>query len=106
MRVTLWGLTTYTDYRYRVDFCQEEYEEIDHCCKEKSIAWFASCGDKPFVDFIEQFGPVCYKIATASLTDDQLLPHINAKGRPMFLATDTGKCGGSVIPLQDGKAFS
>ena len=106
MRETPWGLITYMEYRYRVEFGHEEYEEIDHYCKEKNIAWFASCWDKPSVDFIEQFDPICYKIATASFTDDQLLRHIKAKGRPIFLSTDTGKCGGSVIPLQDGKAFS
>ena len=64
---------TYMDYRYRVEFGAEQYGEIDRYCKDKGIAWFASCWDEPSVDFIEQFDPPCYKVASASLTDDALL---------------------------------
>jgi len=87
MRETPWGLMTYLQYRYRVELGYDEYREIDAYCRERGIIWFASCWDKPSVDFIEQFDPACYKIASASLTDDELLRHINAKGRPMILST-------------------
>lgn len=87
MRETPWGLMTYLEYRHRVEFGQDQYEQIDRYCKEKGLAWLASCWDEPSVDFIEQFGPVCYKIASASLTDDKLLRHINGKGRPVILST-------------------
>ena len=87
MRETPWGLMTYLEYRRRVEFGQKEYAEIDRYCKEKGIAWFASCWDVPSVDFIEQFSPVCYKIASALLTDDRLLQYINSKERPMILST-------------------
>lgn len=87
MRQTPWGLMTYMDYRKRVEFGQAEYAEIDKYCKEQDIAWFASCWDKPSVDFIEQFDPPCYKIASASLTDDPLLRHIHDTGRVVVLST-------------------
>lgn len=87
VRETPWGLMTYMDYRYRTEFGEQEYAEIDKYCREKGIIWFASCWDEPSVDFIEQYHPACYKIASASLTDDVLLKHINAKGRPMILST-------------------
>ena len=87
VKETPWGLMTYMEYRHRVEFGQSEYEEINSYCKERNIAWFASCWDQPSVDFIEQFEPVCYKIASASLTNDELLKHINAQGRPMILST-------------------
>jgi N-acetylneuraminate synthase len=87
MRETPWGLMTYLQYRYRVEFGYDEYREIDAYCQERGIIWFASCWDIPSVDFIEQFDPACYKIASASLTDDELLRYINAKGRPMILST-------------------
>ena len=87
MRETPWGLMSYLEYRRRVEFGQKEYAEIDRYCKEKGIAWFASCWDVPSVDFIEQFAPVCYKIASALLTDDRLLQYINSKERPMILST-------------------
>lgn len=87
MRETPWGRMTYLAYRHRIEFDYDAYVEIDHYCRAKGIAWFASCWDEPSVDFIEQFAPVCYKIASASLTDDALLQYINAKGRPMLLST-------------------
>lgn len=37
---------------------------------------------------LEQFNPPCYKIASASLTDDNLLKHHRHYGRPMIISTD------------------
>lgn len=87
LRETPWGLITYLDYRRRVEFGEEEYREIDRYCREKPIAWFASCWDGPSVDLIEQFNPVCYKIASATLTDAELLARLKATGRPLILST-------------------
>jgi N-acetylneuraminate synthase len=64
-----------------------EYEEIDAYCRGKGIAWTASCWDEASVDFIDQFEPPFYKIASASLTDDALLRHTRAKGKPIVLST-------------------
>ena len=86
-RETPWGIMTYMDYRVRMEFGRKEYAEIDRYCKEKNVAWFASCWDEPSVDFIEAFDPPCYKFASASLTDEKLLKYTNAKGRPMILST-------------------
>jgi N-acetylneuraminate synthase len=87
MRETPWGQMTYLEYRHRIEFGYDDYTEIDRYCRQRGIAWFASCWDESSVDFIEQFSPVCYKIASASLTDDSLLTYINTKGRPMILST-------------------
>lgn len=87
MRETPWGLMTYLEYRHQVEFGREEFTEIARYCHEKDLLWFASCWDTPSVDFIEQYDPVCYKIASASLTDDYLLSHIKATGRPVILST-------------------
>ncbi len=53
----------------------------------QEIIWFASCWDEESVDFIDRFNPPCYKIASACLTDDNLLRHIRAKGKPVILST-------------------
>lgn len=87
LRETPWGLITYLDYRYRVEFGEKEYVEIDRYCREKGIHWFASCWDEPSVDFMEQFDPVCYKVASASLTDDELMGHTDRTGRPVILSS-------------------
>lgn len=86
-RETPWGVMTYMEYRYRVEFGEEQFAEIDRYCKDKGIAWFASCWDEPSVDFIERFDPPCYKMASASLTDDSLFKHTVATGKPIILST-------------------
>src|SRR6266550_3532444 len=86
-RETPWGIMTYLEYRHRVEFGYEQYAQIDRYCKDRGIAWFASCWDEPSVDFIEQFEPVAYKIASASLTDESLLRKVSATGRSMMLST-------------------
>ena len=85
-RKSIYGNTN-GDLKRGLEFGLEEYKEIDRYCKEKEILWFASCWDEASVDFIEQFNPPCYKIASASLTDDNLLKHTRAKGKPIILST-------------------
>ncbi|HDQ07484.1 MAG TPA: N-acetylneuraminate synthase [Methanoculleus sp.] len=87
MRETPWGYITYLEYKEKIEFGLEEYAEISDYCTQKGIDWFVSCWDIPSVDLIEQFNPVCHKIASASLTDDALLKRINDSGRPMILST-------------------
>ena len=87
MRETPWGIMSYLDYRRRVEFRQEDYQEIDRYCKEKDILWYASCWDEDSVDFIEQFSPPVYKIASACLTDQPLFTRLRSTGRPIILST-------------------
>ncbi|MFA6541271.1 MAG: N-acetylneuraminate synthase family protein [Bacteroidota bacterium] len=87
MRDTPWGRMTYLEYRYMVEFDERQYTEINRYCAERGIMWFASCWDEEAVDFIEQFNPVCYKAASAALTDIDLLRKKQATGRPLILST-------------------
>ena len=75
------------DLKYGLEFGLEKYQEIDRYCKEKNFHWFASCWDEGSVDFIEQFDVPCYKIASACLTDDELIRHTRSKGRPIIMST-------------------
>jgi N-acetylneuraminate synthase len=75
------------DLKYALEFEQEEYEEIDHFCRSVKMPWFASPWDEESVDFLEQFHTPVYKIASACLTDDHLLRHIRATGKPIILST-------------------
>jgi len=87
MRDTPWGYITYLDYRYKVEFGEAEYREIDRYCKEKGIDWFASVWDEASVDFMEKFNPPVYKIPSASLTDHNLLRYVRKTGRALVLST-------------------
>lgn len=86
-RDTPWGRMTYIEYRHRIEFGAAEYEQIDAHCRQKGIHWFASCWDEPSVDFMERFDPPCYKIASASLTDEKLLARKVKTGKPLILST-------------------
>jgi N-acetylneuraminate synthase len=75
------------DLKRGLEFELEEYREIDRYCREVKIDWFASCWDEASVDFIAQFHVPCFKIASASLTDDNLLLHTRKVGKPVLLST-------------------
>lgn len=87
IRETPWGRMTYLEYKYKIEFNEKDYSKIDSFCKEIGIDWFASVWDTNSVDFIENFNPICYKIASASITDHKLLNHIKSKKRPIILST-------------------
>jgi len=87
MRETPWGYISYMDYRYKVEFGEEQYREIDAYSKQKGMQWFVSAWDEPSVDFTEAFDPPCYKVPSASLTDHALLKHLGKTGRPIILST-------------------
>jgi N-acetylneuraminate synthase len=86
-RDTPWGRMTYIDYRHKTEFGVDQYASIDKHCKERNIHWFASCWDEPAVDFMERFEPPCYKVASASVTDNGLLGALAKTKRPIIMST-------------------
>jgi len=79
--------TTYRELKEGLELGLDDYTEIDSYCHELGIIWFASCWDKPSVDFIYQLHPPCYKIASASLPNESLLRHTRSKKKPIILST-------------------
>jgi len=75
------------DLKRGLEFGLKEYKEIDLHAKDKNILWFASCWDEESVNFIDEFDTPCYKIASASLTDDNLLKKTCSTGKPVILST-------------------
>ncbi|HXK18060.1 MAG TPA: N-acetylneuraminate synthase family protein, partial [Polyangiaceae bacterium] len=66
---------------------QAEFEHIDRVCRRLGVPWFASCWDLPSIELIERFSPPCYKAASASLTDHELLHGMKSTGRPLIIST-------------------
>lgn len=87
MRETPWGYITYLDYRFKVEFNEAQYREIDKYCKEKGIAWMVSVWDEPSVDFMEKFDTPAYKVPSASLTDHKLLQYVRKTGKPIIISS-------------------
>jgi sialic acid synthase SpsE len=86
-RETPWGSMTYFEYKKRIEFEQPEFEQIDAYAKKIGIDWFASPWDVPSVDFLESFNVPCQKIASACLTDSELLTAINKTKTTTILST-------------------
>ncbi|MBX3048359.1 MAG: N-acetylneuraminate synthase family protein [Anaerolineales bacterium] len=87
MRETPWGYITYLDYRYKVEFDETAYREIDAHCKQKGMDWFVSVWDLESIDFMEAFDTPCYKVPSAAMTDHEMLRKLKKTGRPIILST-------------------
>jgi N-acetylneuraminate synthase len=86
-RETPWGTMTYLEYRHRVEFGRDEYAAIADHASLHGLDWFASPWDAPAVDDLESYGVVAHKIASASVTDLELLEAVRETGKPVILST-------------------
>jgi YrbI family 3-deoxy-D-manno-octulosonate 8-phosphate phosphatase len=86
-RDTPWGRITYLEYRRKVELNFAQYADIARYCRDRGIAWTASCWDEPSVDFLAAFDPPFLKAPSAALTDHELLRAMQATGRPVLLST-------------------
>ncbi len=86
MRDTPWGEMTYLDYKYRMEFGQDEYDEIDAYCVEKGIEWSASPWDLDSLKFLEQYDLPWIKIPSAMLTKDDLLRECAKTGKRIIFS--------------------
>ena len=87
LRQTPWGEMTYLDYRYRVEFDREQYQKVAQHAAERGLQWFASPWDVPSVEFLEDLDVPTHKVASASLTDTELLGELARTGKPIILST-------------------
>ena len=86
IRKTPWGEITYLDYKNKIEFQKDEFDEIDRYCASKQIKWFASAWDKPSVDFLLNYTDIV-KIASASITDVELLKYARLKNNMLMMST-------------------
>lgn len=87
LRETPWGKIPYLEYRYKVEFGHEEYSYIDKYCREKPILWIASVWDIPSLEFILDYDVPFIKVASAKLTDIELLKAVSQSGKPIIMST-------------------
>ena len=85
-RKSPWGETQRAQ-KEGLEFGKEEYDEIDRYCKEKGIEWFASAWDADSQIFLRQYDLKYNKVASAMLTNDELLQEIASEGKYTFIAT-------------------
>lgn len=85
-RQSPWG-NTQRAQKEGLEFGKKEYEEIDQYCKEKGIIWYASAWDIDSQKFLQRFDCKYNKVASAMLTNEELLNEIAAEGKYTFIAT-------------------
>lgn len=85
-RESPWG-TTQRQQKAGLEFGLDEYQEIDRFCREKNIAWLASAWDVDSQVFLRQFDSRYNKIASAQLTNVNLLKLAAEEGKHTFIST-------------------
>ena len=75
------------DLKFGLEFDRSDFIEIDKHCKKSGIDWFASPWDNESLEFLQVFDVVAHKVASACLTDKELLKGMKATGKPVFLST-------------------
>jgi N-acetylneuraminate synthase len=83
---TPWGLTTYLEYKEKLEFRETDYHNLHLYCKGH-IKWFASCWDIPSLQFIDKFNVPYIKIPSACLTEDELLQKALETNKEIILST-------------------
>lgn len=85
-RKSPWGETQRAQ-KEGLEFSTEEYEIIDLYCKEKGIEWFSSAWDIDSQYFLNKYDTKYNKVASAMLTNRELLETIAKEGKYTFIAT-------------------
>lgn len=84
---TLWdGQTMYQLYE-NASTPWEWHKDLFDYARKIGIDIFSSPFDKTAVDFLEQFNPSAYKIASFEITDYELIRYTASKGKPMIIST-------------------
>ncbi|MBR1553296.1 MAG: N-acetylneuraminate synthase family protein [Schwartzia sp.] len=85
-RESPWG-TTNREQKMGLEFGKAEYDEIDAYCKEKNILWSASAWDMDSQMFLRQYDLKFNKVASAMLTNMELLQAIAEEKRYTYIST-------------------
>ena len=85
-RESVWGKTT-REQKLGLEFEKNEYDEIDAYCKKLEIEWFASAWDIDSQLFLRQYDLNHNKIASAMLTNHELIKVVAEEKKHTFIAT-------------------
>jgi len=90
-RETPWGIMTYLEYKWKIEFSVEQYKSLREYTKSLGMDFIVSCWDEESVDDIENNVEVDYhKVASALATDISFLKKLVATKKPIILST--GMC--------------
>ena len=81
-----WGSTT-RDEKIHLEFGKSEYDEISKFCSLNKIEWFASSWDVDSQKFLRQYNLKHKKVASAMITNNELLNCIAEEKKSTFIST-------------------
>ena len=87
IRNTPWGKMTYLQYKKKIEFGEREYKAIDDYCKKIKINWFCSPWDVNSLKFLKKFKTKYNKVASAMITNKNLLELIARERKLTFIST-------------------
>ena len=85
-RESPWGKTT-RDQKLGLEFGKKEYDEINQHCLLYGIDWFASSWDLDSQSFLCQYDLKYNKIASAMITNSELLKTVAKEKKHTFIST-------------------
>jgi N-acetylneuraminate synthase len=86
MRSTPWGEVKYIDYKKKIEFEKQEYDELYDYIKDKPIEIFASAWDQPSIDFMSEYTDIT-KIGSALITDLGLCKYARDNSETLIIST-------------------
>jgi N-acetylneuraminate synthase len=87
IRGTPWGEMTYLKYKEKIELGEKEFREIDKYCKKIKIDWFCSPWDKNSLNFMKKFKIKYNKVASAMITNLDLVELIAQEKKLTFIST-------------------
>jgi len=84
---TLWDNRKLYDLYKEAFLPWEWHEELFEYARSINIDIFSSPFDKTAIDFLEQFNPSAYKIASFEITDYELIRYAASKCKPIIIST-------------------
>ena len=87
IRDTPWGKMTYLEYKYKVEFGKQEYDEIDEYCKHRAMSWSASPWDLDSLDFLNQYDLSFIKVPSAMITNEPLMRSCAQTGKKIIFSS-------------------
>lgn len=90
LRETPWGRLTYLDYKKKIEFGEEEYDEINRYCSLLEIDWSASAWDMPSLEFLDRYNLSFNKVASALTTNLEFLEQVAVRRKLTYVSV--GMC--------------
>lgn len=86
MKDTPWGKMTYLEYKWKIEFSEEQIVELCKYSENLGINFFASVWDKSSVDVMAKYTKIG-KIPSALITDTELCEYAREKFETLIIST-------------------